>query len=143
MKVEIDVTGVPPKKRLEQSLWTNGVEVPRVIALRRAAKEKFGGQKSFSSQVRLRLSVFPTPTKFESTQTGDLDDFVSGACDAVQTARNTDRFHADFQSPQNQDLDPARPIAITDDRVVVSIVADRFMLREGQESHYLLVLDGA
>ena len=143
MAIEIRVTGIPPKKRTDISLWANETEVPRVIALRRNSRIAFADRKPFACGVRLRICLFLTPNDFISDQIGDLDNFVSGVCDALQAANTREEhLHGSFNLRENQDVDPMRPIAITNDRAVVSIVADKFLARKAQESYYTVVIDG-
>jgi hypothetical protein len=87
--------------------------------------------------------VFLTQPEFNSDQIGDLDNFVSGVCDALQAANTQPQhLHASFQLPQNQDVDPSLAIAIVNDLAVVSIVADRFQANADDSSHYIVIIDG-
>jgi len=143
MAIEIGVTGIPPKKRTDISLWANETEVPRVIALRRAARAAFGDRKPFTSRIRLHIAIFLTADDFTSEQVGDLDNFVSGVCDALQKANTRpENLHQSFILPENNDVYPTNEIALSNDLAVVSIVADRFQASLGQESHYSVVIDG-
>ena len=142
MSVSIPVTGIPPKKRSDTSLWNCESEVPKVIALRREARTRFGDRKPFTSRIRLRLSVFLTASEFSSTQVGDLDNFVSGVCDALQAADPKASLDERFRLTENEDVNPSKAIVIQNDRDVISIVADKFLASQGEPLHYTVVLDG-
>ena len=142
MSIEIRVSGMPPKKRTDTSLWNNGPEVPRVIALRRAARAAFGGRGPFKSHIRLRLSIFLNSTDFFSSQVGDLDNFISGVCDALQAASPQAGIHEQFSFAENEDIAPSIAIAIENDVAVVSIVADKFLANEQDQAHYNIIIEG-
>lgn len=144
MAIEISVMGLPPKKRTDLSLWSHEAEVPKVINLRKVARQSFGNHLPFKSNIRLRLSVFLTEKEFNLPHVGDLDNFVSGVCDALQAANmNPDDWHQSFQLPENQDVHPTLAIGILNDLAVISIVADRFHTSDDTETHYTITIEGA
>lgn len=109
--IEFTVDGLPPKKDGANSMWRKPTEVPRVIALRAAARVAMNGRPPLEAPVRLSVDVYADP------RDGDLDNFITGICDALQAPA--------ARTEPDPMIGSCEPIAFQDDRVVWEIVARR------------------
>lgn len=115
------IDGVPPKKDGANSMWLKRSEVPRIRALRRAAAPHFASGLA-SGAITLTLRVWAQP------QEGDLDNFLTGICDALMAAHDdcqkecAQSVHWIDEPPETR---PDRAIAFEDDQYISRIVAER------------------
>ncbi len=123
-QVEFLVEGdLPPKKDGANSMWAKRAEVPRLIALRRAAVEAMAGQPPFRSDISLSLELH-CPA-LPGRQVGDLDNFITGVCDGLMGADPRIRQDARWNAAELAGIHPSRTVAIEDDCAVVSITATK------------------
>lgn len=124
MQIKFRVDGhLPPKKDGASSMWKKDAEVPRLVALRRAALAALAGRKPFDRSIGLALRVYVGTTN--DRRTGDLDNFVTGVCDGLMAAAPLIPWqgHATWQESHNEAIRPDRSVAIADDSQVVEIRA--------------------
>jgi len=138
MRIAFTVQGPPPMKRGEKSMWARKDQAPRVAVLRKealAARKLAGFDSPFSGAVRLEIQVFVPEAKFRSI--GDLDNLITGVCDALQpaAAKVLPYLHPVFLEDHNEQIHPTRSILFEDDSQVVSIVANK-VITEGPEVYY-------
>jgi hypothetical protein len=137
MRIEFSISGRPPKKHGEKSMFSRSDEVEYVAKIREEAlkaRSKFGIDNCFSSWVRLELLVFARDVE----NIGDLDTFVSGVCDALQAAdlKVLPHLHPIFE--RNKSIDPRIPILLEDDKKVVSIVAQKM---QATKDYYTVIIE--
>ena len=114
---------LPPKKDGANSMWAKRAEVPRLIALRRAAFEALAGQPAFRSNISLELEVHCP--QMPGRGGGDLDNFVTGVCDGLMAAAIGARSDPRWEVPGLESVHPSKTVAIEDDSAVVSINATK------------------
>ena len=144
MRIEFTVTGYPPKKHGEKSMWAQGSsEAPRVACLREKAFEarlKAGFTEPFDSLIALELSVFVPKSQLEPI--GDLDSFIAGVCDGLQAADPKVLPYLDGRLRELKgEADPRHALLIMNDAKVVSITARKVALDERQNAHYVVAIE--
>ncbi|MBA7673551.1 hypothetical protein ES703_81752 [subsurface metagenome] len=143
MRVEFTVTGHPPKKHGEKSMWARDDEAPKVASLREKASEamsKAGLDGTFESLVSLELRVFVPKSQLESV--GDLDNFITGVCDSLQAADSKVLPYLDMNLVGLKGKsDPKHPLLISNDAKVVSIIARKIALEENQNIYYEVAVE--
>jgi hypothetical protein len=77
--VEVKLEGIPPKKDGANSMWRKPVEIPRIRALREAIFNELQGGRIEGKSIKLFLVVHA------DRRFGDLDNFLTGIMDALQT----------------------------------------------------------
>lgn len=92
----------------------------------------------FEGPVRLDLEVHVGPVN--DRHIGDLDNFVSGVCDCLQTAKNNPRLAPDWDAPGLQHIHPGRPVALVDDIQVVEIRARKVVRPDPRAPWYRVKL---
>lgn len=125
MKVNFTVEGVPPKKDGASSMWRKGPEVPRLKALRKAARIALGERDPLEGSVHLTLRVYA------ETPAGDLDNFITGICDGLMAAHARTPIDPTVWEDLPENARPGAPIAFPDDSAVSSIRAER--MKPGNE----------
>jgi hypothetical protein len=144
MKVEFTVNGHPPKKHGEKSMWARDDEAPLVALLREKALETMSKNrinKCFACLVSLDITLFTPRSSLESI--GDLDNFITGICDSLQAAdlKAIPHLHRVFSLPRYRSIEPKRPLLISNDAKVVSIVAKKVLLAENENVYYRVILE--
>ena len=131
---------LPPKKDGASSMWLKDLEIQRVVKLRLAAVQAFGQTPPLTNNIGLRLSVHLPQN---SRAAGDLDNFVTGVCDALQAAapRTPWANHATWSDPRFAAIRPDQVIGMIDDCEVVEITAKKIVGHAG-EPWYEVVLTG-
>jgi len=120
--IEFEVEGeLPPKKDGAKSMWAKPAEVPRLIALRRAALAAIGSGTPLSRDIVLRLEVRLPPKTAQ--RHGDLDNFVTGICDGLMTADPRASLDARWGQLDLKSIAPSCPIGIMDDDSIIEIQA--------------------
>lgn len=114
---------LPPNKDGANSMWAKPAEVPRLIALRRAAAEALAGQPAFRSNIRLNLELHCPLTPGRGI--GDLDNFITGVCDGLMAADTRIKCDPRWNASQLAGIHPSKVVAIEDDSAVVSITATK------------------
>jgi hypothetical protein len=130
---------LPPKKTGERSLFSKGTEAERTIALRREALAALGGDAPLSRDIRLTLTVHCG--KRNDRTVGDLDNRITGVCDALMAADSRADLHYSFEDPGLVDIHPSRPIGMLDDVEVIEIHA-RKIIGDTDAPWYEVTLEG-
>ena len=135
MKVEFTVRGLPPKKDGANSMWGKRREAPRNRALRLEAANAFAGRSPLRKNIKLTLRAHVGPENTPGI--GDLDNFLTGICDALQAAHPRARIAegSEYQIP------PSQVVGIVDDAEVIEIRASK-IIEPGTTPFYEIVLDG-
>jgi hypothetical protein len=125
MKIDFGAKGVPPKKDGANSMWGKGAEIPRLKALRKAARLALGKQPPLAGTVHLTLRVYADEAA------GDLDNFITGVCDGLMAANSRVFVNPAVWADLPENARPGVAIAFENDSVVWSIHAER--LKPGTE----------
>jgi hypothetical protein len=148
MQIEFPVQNIPPKKGSGTSMWSNSIEVPKIIALREKALEemkKVGLSQCFLSSVKLELTIFAQERFYSRTSgyyMGDLDTLIAGICDGLQAAdQNTPLAHELIQRLENTEIDPRRKLLIHDDTLIMSIIAKKMIIADDQQINYKVTVE--
>jgi hypothetical protein len=144
MRVEFTVNGHPLKKHGEKSMWARDDEAPLVALLREKALETMSKNrinKCFDCLVSLDITVYTPRSSLESI--GDLDNFITGICDSLQAAdiKVIPYLHKIFSLPRYRSIEPKRPLLISNDAKVVTIVAKKVPLAENENTYYRVILE--
>ncbi len=102
-------------------MWAKPEEVPRLIALRRAALEALAGQAAFRASIGVELELH-CPLR-AARGVGDLDNFITGVCDGLMAAGPRSRMDPRWDAADVGDIHPSKTVAMEDDSAVVSITA--------------------
>lgn len=138
-RIEFCVEGhLPPKKDGANSMWAKPVEVPRLIALRKAAVAAMSGKPPLRANIALELEVHCPAA--QGQRVGDLDNFVTGVCDGLMAADLRSNKDSRWDAAECVSIHPIKCIAIVDDDAVVSIIARKVV--GGSESWYRVILEG-
>ena len=135
MEVRFKVSGFPPKKGTDLSMWAKSGEAEKVRKLRVAAAEAFGGRPPLARDIHLELYCYIGESNTRAT--GDLDNFVTGVCDGLMAAAPGTPVLPIFE----EQIKPTKAIGILDDCEVVEISA-RKIVSKVQEPYYEVVLGG-
>jgi len=134
--IEILIENIPPKKHGEKSMWDNPTESKRIVSLR---KELFNRIKTpLKGFIKLELNLYVPKNKLESI--GDLDNFITGICDALQKSHmRINKFNSLFDKPENKSIHPQKISFIENDSKITSIIANKKLTNKGN-IHYKLIL---
>jgi hypothetical protein len=135
MRVRFVVDGLPPKKDGANSMWRKGSESVRLKALRLAASQAMSGIPAFSKHVQLSITLY------SDSQSGDLDNFITGICDGLMAAHPNTPIDDSAWSDVPPLAHPSRAIAFKDDAIVARIRADR-VAPTAQIPHYEVEIVG-
>jgi Holliday junction resolvase RusA-like endonuclease len=141
MKIECDVEGKPPRKNGANSLWATG-EAQRVLDLRlkiHETQKENNRVGAINTPVKIELSVYaPNITNRKNTQTyvGDLDTFVAGICECIQSAHPKAKLSQIFE--KHNEVAPHIPLIIYDDTQVVEIIAKKIL---SEKFHYTVIIE--
>jgi hypothetical protein len=122
-RVEFRVEDLPPKKDGANSMWAKAAEVPRLIALRRAALAALKGRRPFCVDISLELEVHCPASGRQ--RMGDLDNFVTGICDGLMAADPRVRRDPRWEAQELMAIHPSKIVGIEDDDAVVTIHAKK------------------
>jgi hypothetical protein len=133
------IEGLPPKKDGAKSMWDKAnIELARLVNLRQATLAAFAGDPPLFKNIAIKLRVYVGPVNSRSI--GDLDNFVTGICDGLQSAHPGVRPGGRWCEPDCEAIHPRNAVAILDDVQVISIGAKKVV---GDESPwYTLELQG-
>jgi len=140
MKIEFEVDDIPPKKDGSKSMWAKECEAKKIVSLRKRAIEKIKSENvdiPISNRLKLKICIYLPNEKLETT--GDLDNFITGICDALQKVHgNVNKWDKIFDQPENDDINPTISI-ISNDSKIISIIA---MKKEAnkENTHYKIVI---
>ena len=116
---EKPIKGLPPKKGANISMWNDKkhIEVGRVIMLREEMASKLQ-DKIFKKNIQIELII-----KTNEENPGDLDNFVSGVCDALMKAHGNAHLSKKFENKKFKIIDPRKVKFIEDDSEITKIEA--------------------
>ena len=104
------------------SMWGKADQQPRLQRLRQAFLAALNGQPPLAANIRLTVRVHVGPVN--SNRVGDLDNFITGICDALQSGKGT---WTAWDAPEFEAVHPRSAIAIVDDSQVVAIDAQKII----------------
>lgn len=140
MDIIIKMTGRPPKKSTSISVWKDK-ELPLTMKLRAGihrVQKRMKFVRPFEGPVSIILYVSAPSTldRKKYGYVGDLDSFVAGICDAVQSAHiNVIKYDKKFEYPK--EIGPDKPLLINDDSQIAEIVARK---TESESPGYTLIV---
>jgi hypothetical protein len=138
--IDFRVEGLPPKKDGASSMWGKDSERPRIQALRRAAFARLSGHPPLRTDIALTLELHIAGGRIVSV--GDLDNFITGVCDALMAANGAHWRNHHFAESGWEDIQPDRAVAILDDAAVVAITASKVPSTD-DDDWYRVVLTGS
>ena len=116
-------------------MWGKSGEAEKIRTLRLQAVKAFGGRPPLRKNVKLILRAYVGPENTRTT--GDLDSFVTGICDGLQSADPRAHIAVEFEDM----IHPSRSVGIVDDAEVIEIQA-RKIIQPTRTPFYEIVLDG-
>lgn len=118
------VIGLPPKKDLSYSVWTQS---DKINALRKAAFSALGSKKiHLNSSIEILITIFASPDD------GDLDNFIGGILDGLQESP------PGFQNDSS--LFKPKEYIIPDDKFIEKIIAVRCKPSKEKEKSYSVTI---
>ncbi|MFH1311498.1 MAG: hypothetical protein ABIH65_03780 [Nanoarchaeota archaeon] len=135
--VELVVNDIPPKKHGEKSMWDNKTEAKRIVSLR---KEFFNQFKTIlRGYLQLEFTLYVPKKRLENI--GDLDNFITGVCDALQKSHfRIKKFDGIFSKQENKNIHPEKRNFIENDSKILSIIAKKKITTK-EKPYYTLVLN--
>ena len=134
-RIVVRLEGVPPKKGGTNSMWNQPAEQERIQALRTAVAAEMVDKPLAAREAAIRLTVRAAP------RDGDLDNFLTGICDALMAASMGARSQLRQMDWSNvaDDVRPGKPILIEDDAIVQRLSAERAEPVDGKREYILEV----
>jgi len=128
VEVTFCVKGHPPKKTSEKSMWSTENQVPRLIELRKQALEARNQaclSNPFDEKISLELKLFGSEKELDAI--GDLDNLLSGVCDALQPKPNNPTLEVSksFNSPDLVEISPEKAILFENDANIHMLYAEK------------------
>lgn len=137
MELTFLVKGKPPKKDGAQSMWGKKSEAFNIVNLRNSAfktrEEKDSGL--FTSHLCLELEIYAPEGELE--RIGDLDNFITGICDGLQSADPRANIHEIIQKESR--IDPRTPLLFYTDAIIYEIKAKKLVENES-EGYYRVTI---
>jgi hypothetical protein len=137
-RVEFTVIELPPRKIGGQSIWVTQSEIPRIVALRKAALEAMAGSSPLSGEISLVLEVH---IPWGALYSADVSDVVHGVCLSLSRATPRCKLNEFWEAPELRAIHPTICVAIVDSARVTFIYAQKIPYYRG-ESWYRVILDG-
>jgi len=141
MKISFSVKGLPPNNKNNKSMW--GLESQAILLVRLRmqaliARNKAGMNEPFRTPISLSLSIHALPDQL--FEMGDLDNYLSGICDALQPIPIDPKIliHELFDNPDITDINPRKPILFYDDRQIYGLTAIKKSSNE--EPYYTITI---
>ena len=137
MSITFKVSGKPPKKDGSSSMWGKKSEATNIINLRNAAYQARiqSNQPIFTGKTRIELNMYINQNEIENI--GDLDNFITGICDALQRADPRANIHPTIQTESI--ISPTEPLIILTDAKVYEIHAKKTPTTD-PENHYKITV---
>ena len=128
VEIAFCVKGHPPKKISEKSMWSIDNQAPLLIELRKQALEarnRSGIDEPLKTRLSLELKLFGSEKELD--EMGDLDNLLSGVCDALQPKPNNPELVPSeiFNSPELEDISPEKAILFENDSNVYKLYAEK------------------
>ncbi|MDO9390472.1 MAG: RusA family crossover junction endodeoxyribonuclease [bacterium] len=120
------VKGLPPIKKSEKSMWATNVE--QIKALKNAAKNAYAGP--LLQRVKLKVTIFIN----EQDKQGDLDNMISGICDALQEPHK----NVTPKTRKKYSVDELKPVFYKDDSQIINIEA--VIKSTDEKPHYIVTV---
>jgi hypothetical protein len=135
MSVTFKVDGKSPKKDGSQSMWGKNSEALNIVNLREAAYKasQETNQPLFTEHTRIELTMHINQNEIETI--GDLDNFITGVCDALQPADPRANLH---KTIQESPISPLEPILYHTDAKVMKIHAKKIPTKD--TNHYTITV---
>jgi len=126
IEVSFSVPGFPPNNKNNPSMWGVESQVEPIIRLRMSALlalQEAGLADPFNSPIYLSLE-FHAPEEMLEKKI-DLDNLISGVCDALQPKPNNPdiKIHERFNNPDISDIHPEKGILFYNDNQIWGINA--------------------
>ncbi|RZB28816.1 MAG: hypothetical protein AEth_01818 [Candidatus Argoarchaeum ethanivorans] len=142
-KYKFKVEGlVPPRniRRKSKSMWNNPTEVPRLIKLRKEARDALNRAQPLSRDIVLSIKIH-LPRDYNKP--GDLDNFVKGICDGLMKCPNHPMLKLDetFEKIEHKKIHPKTFAVIEDDEKIVKITATK-AFEDIEEPFYEIAVEG-
>jgi len=132
-KYELEISDLPPKKYGANSMWNKSSEASKIIALRKEALAKI---KDIPLRKNLRLTIY-IYLQQNNKNIGDLDNFITGICDGLMTAKNKAKISPKFEGMP--EINPRAVEFIEDDFRVLKINAEKILINE--VPHYEVIIE--
>jgi hypothetical protein len=116
--IEFTVEGLPPKKDGANSMWAKSTEIPRLSQLREKAHEAMQGRELLKGQLKLIITIYT------ESNTGDLDNFVTGICDGLMAANGKAKIDETIWA-RTGTLHPKFALVYVDDKEICEITCSR------------------
>lgn len=124
-----------PKKDGASSMWNKSAERERIKRLREAVASVVGDRVApVEASVRITLVLWA------ERGAGDLNNFITGICDALQACDTQTPVEDEEWGGVNSRMHPRRCVGLSNDRSVDHIKAERRPLAQG-EPRYVLTLE--
>lgn len=128
VEIAFCVKGHPPKKISDKSMWSTDNQVPLLIELRKQAlkaRDQVGINTPLKTKLSLELKIFGSEQ--ELYEIGDLDNLLSGVCDALQPKPNNPTLEVSelFNSPEFEEISPDKAILFDNDSNIYKIHAEK------------------
>lgn len=128
VSIEFSVPDLPPNNKNRRSMWGVESQVEKIIQLRMCALialQEAGFDKPFNSNIYLSLNIRAPEERIENSI--DLDNMVSGVCDALGSSPDNPGMHVheSFLNPDIEDIHPKNPILYYDDNQIYGLTATK------------------
>ena len=128
VEITFCVKGHPPKKISEKSMWSTDSQAPLIIELRKQALEarrRAGLEEPIKTKLSLELKLFGSEKELD--EIGDLDNILSGVCDALQPKPNNPELVPSeiYGSPEYEDISPEKVILFENDSNIYKLYAEK------------------
>ncbi|CAD6490738.1 MAG: hypothetical protein LAKADJCE_00012 [Candidatus Argoarchaeum ethanivorans] len=142
-KYKFKVEGlVPPRntRGKNKSMWNDPTEVPRLIKLRKEARDALKGTQPLSRDIVLSIEIH-LPVGYNKP--GDLDNFVKGICDGLMKCPDDPMLKLDetFEKIEHKKIHPETFAVIEDDEKIVKITATK-AFEDIEEPFYEIAVEG-
>lgn len=134
MRCEVEVAGLPPKKDGASSMWNKPVERERIKRLREAVASVVGDRVA-PDEASVRLTLVLCAER----GAGDLDNFITGICDALQACAIRTPVEDEEWGGVDSRVHPRRCVCLSNDRSVDRIDAERRPLEQGEPKYRMTI----
>jgi len=137
--VEFTVTHeVPPRRIGARSIWAARSEIPRIVALRKAALRAMRGGSLLSGEISLMIELH---VPWTAVYSADLADVVKGVCESLSSAHPRSKLSPVWEVPELAPIHPTTCVAIVHSALVTFIYAEKVPYYRGG-SWYRIILGG-
>jgi len=141
VEITFCIKNQPPKKISEKSMWSTDSQAPLIIELRKQAlkaRNRAGLDKPIKTKLTLEMKLFGSEKELD--EIGDLDNLLSGVCDALQPKPNNPELRPSqiFNSPEHEDVSPEKAILYENDSQVYKLQAEK--KKSSYEKYYAVTI---